>query len=212
MPTALELGWFERAAPQRRGEQVLATLRGLDHEEILRPSEVAIELVIGPQRLNLPGAEHAAAWQPVRLSVAPERADALLLGELHEAAELLTGGLEVAGAIDAVMRTIPALGRLGGAYRAALGVTAGLNRHEVLRFYRPPPGLLDAYPWPAAIEGDDAGRTLCAALVVLGLPPVCRGIELGSIVQAHVEGALSAARLTGFGLRLAELAAAARRA
>lgn len=204
----LDPRWFERPLPARGGADVVRALRELAG---MRPAaegrlDVTIEFEVGDECVTLPARQPCEGRPVARVWVAPEHADALLLGDLHEPAELLAGVARLSGPRGAVIATVPALGRLGHAYRAHLRLPPGVNRHEVLAHYRPPPERARHFPWPDTIEPDAAGQALCAALVLLGLPPACRRIEVAALMEAHAAGRVTRERMAAFASLLGALA------
>jgi hypothetical protein len=156
---------------------------------------------------ELPGAPH------LQLFLSPGVAHPFLLGDAHEALLLLSGDLSATGPLDALLRLIRAVRPISSRYREIAGQPlAAPARVAVLRRYNVTRELVGGLPVPTAIEASVIDHQVwMAALVLVGIHPACRRLELAAILQADVPQArivslatcLSALASAGSGTRLA---------
>ena len=124
------------------------------------------------------------AYETVRLSIHPALIHQFWLGELHEPSLILQGGVQVGGDLGAFLRFLRVLPHLSQAYRGEVDApTPDRPRLAVLKHYGIDSTALPAFVPRVISEHRREDQALVAALVVLGLHPICRRIEIQEIVR-----------------------------
>jgi hypothetical protein len=132
------------------------------------------------------GATAGAECSSFRLTLAPGLVHGFLVGQLHEPSLLLTGDICVEGDLMSFLTVLPFIPVLSRAYQSVLTPgRVGSPRLGVLRAYRLPlDALRQALVLPRRVSSEVMEhRTLVAALILLGLHPICRRIEIQEIVR-----------------------------
>ena len=137
------------------------------------------------------------------IEIAPDLVRPMCLGELHEPAALLSGDLSLSGDLGVLLRFLPAVPRLSRRLRVLVNdPSANRPRFAVLSKYQLQPELLPTGLLTGTLSAQEpADRRLAAVLVLLGLHPVCRELEIaqtldrvavGRIAQVDCVGAMEA--------------------
>lgn len=142
----------------------------------------------------------------LRLTVTPHAFDAFWLGEGHEPAALLSGALTAEGPLRSAVALVERMPALSSAYRLERAVDDEVaGRLPTLRFHDPLRHL-DAAQALTVLTSAAQDQQLLAVLILVGLPPACRALEIEALRTCLDQGSIDHAALAAVAEWLARLA------